>query len=107
MSWLGIEDAIGAVYHALITPGLSGPVNLAAATPVTNREFSAALGRVLRRPAVLPAPGWILRLMFGEMADATVLLSTRASAERLSASGYRLRQPELERALREVLGRAD
>ncbi len=107
MSWIGIEDAIGAVYHALITPGLSGPVNLVTATPVTNREFAAVLGRVLRRPALLPAPEWMLRLMFGEMADATVLLSTRASAERLRASGYRLRQPELEGALREVLGRAD
>lgn len=105
MSWLSIEDAVGAVYHALVTPTLSGPVNLVAETAVTNREFAETLGRVLHRPAVLPAPAWVLRLMFGEMAEATVLVSTRVKADRLTASGYRWRHPRLEGALRQVLGR--
>jgi uncharacterized protein len=93
------------VYHALFTEGLSGPVNAVAPEPVTSRTFAATLGRVLHRPASLPAPASALRLLFGEMADTALLSSQRVSSSRLVASGYSFRHPRLEPALRHVLGR--
>jgi uncharacterized protein len=105
MSWISIDDAVGAIHHALITEGLSGPVNATAPYPVTNREFAASLGRVLGRPALLPAPATALRLIFGEMADGALLASARVLPERLVHSGYHFRHAQLEEALRAVLGR--
>jgi uncharacterized protein (TIGR01777 family) len=105
MSWISIDDAIGAMHHALLTPDLSGAVNAAAPEPVTSRVFAATLGRVLGRPALLPAPAPALRLLFGEMADTALLGSQRLAAPRLLASGYSFRHPRLETALRHVLGR--
>jgi hypothetical protein len=74
---------------------------------VTNAEFTAALGRVLRRPAVLPVPQAALRLIFGEMADETLLASTRAVPARASDAGFVWRHGDLEGALRHVLGRTN
>ena len=105
VSWISIDDAIGAMHHALLTPSLSEPVNTAAPAPVTSRDFAATLGRVLRRPALLPVPATALRLLFGEMADTALLGSQRLSPARLLASGYSFRHPRLEEALRHVLGR--
>jgi uncharacterized protein (TIGR01777 family) len=104
VSWISADDAVGAVHHALFTGDLSGPVNAVAPEPKTSREFATTLGRVLRRPAVLPAPAPALRLLFGEMADTALLGSQRASASRLLAAGYSFRHPRLELALRHVLG---
>lgn len=106
VSWISIDDAVGAVHHALFTEDLAGPVNTAAPEPVTSRAFAATLGRVLTRPAVLPAPALALKLLFGEMADTALLSSQRLSAARLLGSGYTFRHPTLELALRHVLGRA-
>ena len=105
MSWIAIDDLIGGVHHALMTETLAGPVNLTAPNPVTNATFAATLGRVLERPALLPVPAAALKLAFGEMAEATILASTRVVPERLLDSGYAFRYPELEGALRFVLGR--
>jgi uncharacterized protein len=105
MSWISIDDTIGAIHHALTTVGLFGPVNATAPHPVTNREFAATLGRVMGRPAILPVPAIALRLVFGEMADVALLASARVLPERLIQSGYRFRHPQLEGALRFVLGR--
>ncbi|HEY7634022.1 MAG TPA: TIGR01777 family oxidoreductase [Gemmatimonadales bacterium] len=105
MSWIAIDDTIGAIHHALTTDSLSGPVNATAPNPVTNREFAATLGRVLGRPAVLPAPATALRLAFGEMADVALLAGARVVPARLTQSGYQFRHPHLEDALRFVLGR--
>jgi len=105
MGWLSIEDAVGAVHHALFTDGLAGSFNAVAPNPVTNAEFTRTLGRVLRRPAVLPVPAAALRLVLGAMADETVLASARVVPTRLAASGYRFRHPTLEQALRFELGR--
>ncbi|HEX2218945.1 MAG TPA: TIGR01777 family oxidoreductase [Gemmatimonadales bacterium] len=107
VSWLSIDDAIGAMHHALLTEELSGPVNTASPEPVTSRTFAATLGRVLRRPALLPAPAPALKLLFGEMADTALLASQRLSPARLLASGYTFRHPRLEQALRHVLGRGE
>lgn len=104
-SWVAMDDAIGAVHHALMTDDLEGPVNLTSPEPVTGRVLADTLGRVLRRPALAAAPAPVLRLLFGEMADAALLASQRALPARLTASGYRFRLPTLEPALRHLLGR--
>jgi uncharacterized protein len=103
ISWIVLSDATRAIEFALQTPGLSGPVNLVAPNPVTNLEFTRALGRVLHRPAVLRVPAFALRLAFGEMAPATILESERVLPARLSAAGFHFEYPELEAGLRAVL----
>jgi uncharacterized protein len=105
MSWISIDDAVGAVHHAIMTEALSGPVNATAPQPVTNREFTATLARVLGRPAILPVPAPALRLALGEMGRVAVLGSARVVPERLTEAGYPFRHPALEGALRFVLGR--
>ena len=105
MSWIAIDDAVGAVHHALMSDGLAGPVNATAPEPVTGRVLARTLGRVLGRPAVLQAPAPALRLAFGEMAGSALLGSQRVLPVRLLASGYRFRYPSLEPALRFLLGR--
>ncbi len=107
VSWISIDDAIGAIHHALFTGELAGPVNTVAPEPVTSRTFAATLGRVLKRPALLPAPAPALKLLFGEMANTALLSSQRLSATRLLGSGYTFRHPTLEIALRHVLGRGE
>jgi uncharacterized protein (TIGR01777 family) len=106
MSWVALDDVVGAAHHALVTDTLQGPVNAVAPYPVTNREFTKTLGRVLRRPTFLPMPAFAARLALGEMADALLLASTRVEPKRLLATGYSFRYSELEDALRHVLGRA-
>jgi NAD dependent epimerase/dehydratase family enzyme len=103
MSWIAIDDAVGAILHALLNEDLRGPVNVVAPTPATNQEFTKALGSALSRPTILPMPAFAARLMFGEMADATLLASQRAAPLRLQESGYVFKYPELEGALRHVL----
>jgi len=105
VSWAAIDDVVGAVHHALMTDGLAGPINVCTPEPVTSRVLAETLGRVLGRPAVLPAPAPALRLLFGEMADTALLGSQRAVPTRLLESGYRFRYPMLEPALRFLLGR--
>ena len=100
MSWVGREDAVGAFYHAMVEPRCRGAMNLVAPEMVTNATFAAALGRVLGRPAMWPVPAFVLRGLFGEMADATLLASTRAVPRKLEATGFVFRQPTLEGALR-------
>lgn len=106
VSWISVDDAVGAVHHALLTGELSGPVNAVAPEPVTSRTFAATLGRVLHRPALIPAPAPALKLLFGEMAETALLSSQRVSPSRLVASGFPFRHPQLESALRHLLGRA-
>jgi hypothetical protein len=106
MSWVAIDDTIGAIQHALVTDSLAGAVNVTAPSPVRNSEFTRGLGRVLGRPTPFPAPAFALKLAFGEMAGALLLGSQRVLPAKLLASGYRFRFAELEPALRHVLGRA-
>jgi uncharacterized protein (TIGR01777 family) len=107
MSWVALDDVIGAIHHALVTPELKGPVNVVAPNPVTNAEFTKTLGRVLRRPTIVPAPAFGVRALLGEMADELLLASMRALPRRLQQTGYAFAQPELEGALRHQLGRAE
>jgi hypothetical protein len=105
-SWIALDDAIGAIHHTLLTESLSGPVNAVAPQLMRNAEFTSTLGRVLGRPTLLPVPAFALRLAFGEMAEATLLASTRAEPRGLLEGGYAFRFPQLEPALRHLLGRA-
>jgi len=103
VSWVAIDDAVGAIGHVLSTPALRGAVNVASPRPVTHAEFARTLGRVIGRPAVLGMPAFAVRLMFGEMADELLLASQRLHPARLLASGYQFRFPELDAALRHLL----
>jgi len=105
MSWITLDDAVGAIRHALDSTSIAGPVNAVSPAPLSNRDFGRTLGRVLRRPAIAPLPAFVARLAFGEMADALLLASARVVPGVLQATGYRFRHPELEMALRHVLGR--
>jgi len=101
--WIALEDALGAILHVLASPSLSGPVNVTAPRPVTQLEFVRTLGRVLRRPAVLPVPRFALGLVFGNEAAAMMASGQRVLPARLVAAGYRFRFGEVEPALRELL----
>lgn len=104
MSWIVLDDAVGVILDMLENETIRGPVNVVAPQPVTNREFTETLGRVLGRPTVLPAPAFALRLALGEMADALLLSSQRVEPAKLVAGGYRFRFPALDGALRHLLG---
>jgi uncharacterized protein len=104
VSWIALDDLVGIVLHALHSGELRGPVNAVAPVPVTNRELTEALGKVLSRPTLLPVPAFALRLAVGgEMADALLLASTRVAPRRLEETGYRFRFLELREALRHLV----
>jgi len=105
MSWITRDDLAAVIERALADPGFAGPVNAVSPGPVTNREFSAILGRVFKRPAVLPAPAFALRLALGAMADELLLASQRVAPARLVAARFAFGDGELEPALRRLLGR--
>jgi uncharacterized protein len=103
--WISLPDAVSAVVH-LLTADVSGPVNLVAPAPVTNREFTRTLGRVLGRPTLpVPVPGIALRAALGRFADEGVLIGQRLAPAVLDRSGFRFAHEDLETALRAVLGR--
>jgi uncharacterized protein (TIGR01777 family) len=103
MSWIAIEDVVGIIEHALEDETLSGPVNTVAPNPVTNAEFTKALGSAISRPTIFPFPAFAARLAFGEMADETLLSSIRVLPQRLTKSGYKFRYSNLDDALRNAL----
>jgi uncharacterized protein len=104
-SWIALDDLIAVYRFAIAHDDLSGAVNAAAPNPVTNAEFARTLGTVLRRPAVLPVPPIALRLIFGrEAAQDAMLSGARTVPARLLEAGFKFQYPELEPALRHVLG---
>lgn len=105
MNWITLEDLNGVIRRAIEDESLSGPVNAVAPQQVTNEEFTKALGRVLGRPTIFAVPAFAARLAFGEVADALLMASTRVEPARLKEAGFQFRQPEIEGALRSVLGR--
>lgn len=104
VSWIAMDDVLEAINHLLSNPTLHGPVNVASPRPVTQLEFARTLGRVLGRPTVLAVPAFGMRLMFGEMATEVLLASQRLEPARLLSSGYEFRYPDLEPALRHLVG---
>jgi uncharacterized protein (TIGR01777 family) len=101
-SWVTLDDAVAAYLFAL-EHELAGPINVTAPSPVTNREFMKALGRALRRPAVVPLPAFAVRLAFGEMGEEVLLAGQRVRPDALEAAGFRFAQPELDGAFAHVL----
>jgi uncharacterized protein len=97
--WVHLDDVVGAIAFCIDTEGASGPVNVTAPEPVTNKELSRTLGRVLRRPAFAPVPGLAVKTLYGEMAT-IVTTGQRAVPGRLMELGYEFRRPDLEAALR-------
>ena len=104
MSWVDREDVIRFIEWAIDRADARGAYNVTAPQPVTNREFTRVLGRALRRPAIVPAPGFALRLAFGQMADETLLSGQRVVPARATAGGFTFLYPTLEGSLRHVLG---
>jgi uncharacterized protein (TIGR01777 family) len=103
--WVHMDDVTGAILFCLDTETASGPVNVTAPAPVTNRELSRTLGRVLRRPAFAPVPAFAVKALYGEMAT-IVTTGQRVVPGRLMELGYEFRQTDLEGALRSAIGRS-
>jgi len=103
MSWIDIQDMVGAIHHILKTDLLHGPVNMVAPRAVTNAEFTTTLASVLSRPAVLPMPAFAVKLAFGEMGDTVLLAGQRVEPSRLVASGYPFRFRDLRASLENLL----
>ena len=95
MSWIDVQDMVGAIQHILKAAALHGPVNMVAPKPVTNSEFTKTLANVLSRPAIVPMPAFAVKLAFGEMGEALLLGSQRVEPAQLTASGYRFHFSDL------------
>lgn len=104
-SWISLDDQIYAIHHLMMTDACEGVFNLTAPEPLPQKRFAKTLGKVLRRPAFAPLPGFVLKVMLGEMAQGLVLDGQRVLPERLEASGYKFQHRELEACLRQCLGR--
>ena len=102
-SWITLQDAVRSIDHAIHHEELSGPVNSVSPDPVTNEEFTKALGRVLKRPTIFPMPAFAAKLVFGEMADALILGSSRVYPQKLQATGFEFTSGDLETGLRSLL----
>lgn len=104
MSWIALDDVISALRFLIDEPGSEGPLNLTAPDPVTNADFTEALGNVLSRPTLFSVPAFAARLAFGEMADELLLSSAKVEPRRLKENGYQFKHPELSSALKAILG---
>ncbi len=103
MSWIDVQDMVGAIHHMMKSDLLHGPVNLVAPKPVANAEFTKTLASVLSRPAIFPVPAFVVKWVFGEMGDTVLLGSQRVEPARLVASGYPFRFSELRASLENTL----
>lgn len=100
-SWTHREDLIGIIKYVLENKAISGPINVTAPQPVTNKEFSSAIGRALGRPSWLPVPGFVLKIAFGELGS-VLLTGQRVMPEKISKAGYQFKYPDVDRALRAI-----
>jgi len=107
ISWISGDDLISAMLHALTAPGLQGPVNITAPKPVANGELMRLLAKITGRPLLFPMPDRLFQIMYGQMAREIILSGCRASNKKLQDSGFHCRHPDLEPALRNMLGAAD
>jgi hypothetical protein len=102
MSWIHLEDVLGLMVRAIEDPQLSGPLNLTAPNPVSNAEFTRALGRTLHRPTPFPVPAFVLRTLLGDMAEELLLSGAAVIPERAEQHGYRFRFPRIDDALADL-----
>jgi uncharacterized protein (TIGR01777 family) len=107
MSWISMDDALGGIFHILKNKEITGPVNLTATNPETNRKFTRILAKVLSRPGMFAIPEWIAARLWGEMGRETLLTSARVMPEKLVKTRFVFQYPDLEGALRHLLGRTD
>ncbi len=105
MSWIGLDDVLAAIFHAIDHTEIAGPLNVVSPRPVRNSDFTHALGRALHRPAIVPAPAFALRTVFGEMADETLLTSCRVLPTKLLESGFTFQHSVLEKTFAALLAR--
>lgn len=105
ISWISLDDVIGAIHACAFDESLSGPINIVGPDPVTNRVFTKTLGHVLARPTIFPLPAFVVNLLFGEMGRTLLLGSTRVLPVKLQAAGFSFLHPTLEEAMRMELGR--
>jgi uncharacterized protein (TIGR01777 family) len=98
MPWIHVDDVVGAYLFALDNESVSGPVNLAAPAPVSNKEFSKTLGKVLHRPAFAPVPAFAIKTLYGEMST-IVVNGVNMVPAKLEELGYEFKHPELSEAL--------
>jgi hypothetical protein len=103
MAWITVDDLIALFLHALKTESVRGAVNAVAPNPVTNADFTRALGAVLKRPTLFPVPAYVVRTVFGQMGEELLLSSNRAVPKAALASGFQFRYPEIRGALEHVL----
>jgi uncharacterized protein (TIGR01777 family) len=103
--WITLDDVVGVIRFAIESEDLSGPVNVCAPQETTNKQFTKALGRVLRKPTFFPLPSVVVTLTLGEMGQEALLTSTRAHPLKLQQAGYAFKHPEIEGALRIVLSK--
>jgi uncharacterized protein (TIGR01777 family) len=104
MSWIHRDDLVRLIVHCIATPALKGPVNATAPEPVTNRVFTAALGRALSRPAIMPIPAWPLRMLLGAFAEELLLSGQRVFPAVAANSGFEFRYPDIDHALTAITG---
>lgn len=104
MSWISLDDEIYAIHHLLMSSDSHGVYNLTAPNPSRQKGFAKTLGKVLKRPAFAPLPGFIVRILFGEMGVTLTLESQKVMPNRLIEEGYEFLHPELESALSDTLG---
>ncbi|MBT4982610.1 MAG: TIGR01777 family protein [Euryarchaeota archaeon] len=104
-SWISLDDEIFAIHHLMMTESCTGPYNLTSPNPVPQKKFAKILGRVIRRPAFMPLPGFMIRIMFGEMGKKLVLEGQHVEPSRLLESGFEFTYNDLESCLRNCLGR--
>lgn len=98
-SWISARDAVSAIRKILETPSISGPVNVCAPQPVTNAEFTSAMGSVLGRPTLLPFPAFAVSLLFGQMGEEMLLGGQRAVPQKLTAAGFQFQDPTIEQGV--------
>ena len=104
-SWISLSDAANIIYFSIQTPSLQGPVNVVSPNPVTNAEFTKALGKVLGRPTIFPVPAMAAKMIFGEMAEEMLLGGAKIFPQKLQQTGYSFQFPDIESALRNELGK--
>jgi uncharacterized protein (TIGR01777 family) len=103
-SWVTVDDVVDAFIFAIDNPAVSGPYNVAAPNPVTNADFTKALGKEFHRPTIFAAPKFALKLFAGEMAEEMLLASQRIDGSKLEAAGFKYSDADLEPALKKIFG---
>ena len=103
MSWIALDDLIRIIHFALENENLNDAVNATAPNPVTNKEFTDTLGKVLNRPTIIPVPAFAIKFLFGEMGETLLLEGAKVLPEKLENAGFEFKFPELETALKHIL----